>query len=783
MKKITTLFTTLLFMAAVLSNQIKAQSSCAWAKKAGGSFEDGGNAVATDASGNVYALGYYYSSTIAFGSTTLHNVYGAGPYMYLAKYDSCGTLLWAKQAGGNGGTNPNGIATDAAGNVYVTGYYNCDTLNFGAVKLLNSNGYTAFVAKYNSSGVAQWAQQGTGNAASRAYGVAVDGSGNVYITGYFSSTSIAFGINNAINGTNDGSTNDAFVAKFDNNGNSLWVKGSTSNSTTTGDVLAYGIGADAAGNVYVAGDFGSGSVTFGTTTLSNNGYNDIFVVKYNTSGAFQWLKTAGGNDDDAAYGLAADAAGNVYIAGHIGYSSTVSFGTHSVTNSNSSLESVIAKYDTNGNDLWAYGTSGDSFSNNTANSISVDASGNAYIIGTYTSDSLHVGPVTLFNTSFLNGSGGGDFENDIFVAKYKSNGILAWARTAGGDSIDVGNGISAGPHGALYITGEYRSPSISFAGITLTSVNSLGDAFIVNNISSLPVTPNICLVSADSLGLSGLDQYNVVYWDKTSYNNVNRFIVYREISSGVYQTIGSRSYADLSEFTDTARHVGSTTANGGDPNGSTYRYKIQIEDTSGTYSYMSPYHNTVYFVNNGSGTFTWNVYAVENMTLTPVNTFSLSRDNNSNGNWNTIQTTAGTQTTLNDPNYNTYQSTASWRVDGGDFACNPTLRLANGNNSTDAAKVKSHSNQNNNRVGGIKLLSNGSQVNIYPNPNKGSFTIETTATEKQTVQVFDVNGKLVFNQAINGNINVDASNLAEGVYNVSIIGNEGVVNKRLVIVK
>jgi type IX secretion system substrate protein len=779
MKKITTLFTTLLFVAAlVLSNQTKAQSSCSWANKGSGTYEDNGNAVATDPSGNLYALGYYYSTTFTVtgssSNTVLHNTYGAGPFIYLVKYDSCGNILWAKSAGGNGETYGNALATDASGNVYVAGYYTADTLNFGAVKLVNTGGYTAYVAKYNSSGVAQWAQQGTGNAASQAYGVAVDASSNVYITGDFSSASITFGSNSLTNGTNDGSINDAFVAKFDNNGNNLWIQGNTSNSSSDGDVIGLGIGADASGNVYVGGYFESSSITFSSTTIGNNGYNDIFVVKYNTSGVFQWLKTAGGTDDDAVYGLAADATGNVYVTGHIGYSSTVSFGTHSVTNSNSSIESVIAKYDTNGNDLWAQSTSGDAFSLNAASSISLDAAGNAYIIGTYTSDSLHVGPVTLFNTSYLNGSGGGDFENDVFVAKYKANGILSWARTAGGDSSDMGNGIAAGLNKALYVTGQYDSPIFSVGGQQLTSANSMGDAFITNNISTLQVTPSLCLVSDDSIGVN---EYNYVYWDKTPYPSASTFIIYREVSTGIYKKIGSQPYSALSQFMDTARSVGPAN---GDPQIGSYKYALQFMDTSGTYSNMSPYHTTVYIQNNG-GTFSWNIYTVGSITYTPVTNYELMRDDNSTGSWHNIGTVAGTATTLNDPNFSSFPS-GNWRVDADGFSCNPTLRL-NGNNSVDVAKVKSHSNQNNNRQAGIKLLSNGSQINIYPNPNKGNFTIETTATEKQTVQVFDVNGKLVFSQTINGNTNIDAGNLSEGVYNVSIMGNEGVVNKRLVVVR
>jgi len=776
MKKITTLFTTLFFVAAVvLSNQAKAQQSCAWAKKAGGSFEDAGTGVATDANGNVYAIGYYYSSTITFSTTTLHNVYGAGPYMYLTKYDSCGNFQWAKQAGGNGGTNPMGVATDAAGNVYVTGYFTADTLNFGAIKMVNGSFHNAFLVQYNSAGVVQWAKQGTGNEVNEANAISVDANNNIYITGVFASTTITFGSNSASNGTNDGSTRDAFIAKFDNAGNNLWVKGSISNTGTSGNVNSYGIATDAAGNAYVAGSFESGYVRFGTDSLGNSGFYDIFLVKYDASGNEKWLRVAGSSDDDAAYGVAADAAGNVYITGHIGSGSTVSFGTYSISNSSNSVTPFIAKYDATGADLWAKAIKSDDFSYNSAFGISLDASSNPYIIGTYSSDSLNAGPVTLFNTWFTNASMGNS-TYDIFVAKYKANGILSWARTAGGDSLDQGNAITTGPHGALYITGEYNSPTISFSGITLTSANSYGDAFITNNIATLQITPSLCLVSDDSIG--PIHEYNIAYWDKTAYPTASAFIIYREVSTGTYKKIGSQPYAALSQFMDTARSIGPAN---GDPQVGAYKYTLQIMDTSGTYSYMSPYHNTVYIQNN-LGTFNWNLYAVGNATYTPVTNFELMRDDNSTGAWHSIGIVSGGQISLNDPNYSTYATTGDWRVDADGFNCTPTLRL-NGNNSTMAAKVKSHSNQNNNRMGGIKSLSNANQINIYPNPNKGNFTIETAATEKQTIQVFDVNGKLVFSQTINGNINVDASNLAEGVYNVNIMGNQGVVNKRLVIVK
>lgn len=105
-----------------------------------------------------------------------------------------------------------------------------------------------------------------------------------------------------------------------------------------------------------------------------------------------------------------------------------------------------------------------------------------------------------------------------------------------------------------------------------------------------------------------------------------------------------------------------------------------------------------------------------------------------------------------------------------------------GNNSPTSSMVYVHVLRS--QTAGIKQVTNNNdQVNVYPNPNKGSFVVETNATEKQTMQLYDVNGKLVLTQIINGKTHIDAGSLNEGVYNISIISNEGVVNKRLVIVK
>jgi hypothetical protein len=797
MKKTITLLAALLLTAFILPNKAGAQSCSSWAKKTVSTNEDQGTAVATDASGNVYYLGNFYSQNMTIGGTTLTNqpyiAFNYGSEMFLAKYDSCGTFKWAKKAGGNSDTYGAGLATDAAGNVYVTGYFRADTAHFDTTKLILTTGYKeAFLVKYDGNGHALWAKQSVGSYKDEATAVSVDAANNIYVSGVFSSASIAFGSNSVANGTHDNYTNDVFIAKFDNNGNNIWVRGSTSGTTNTGHALAFGASTDGAGNVYVAGRFECGQIQFGSSSLPLNGTynNDIFLVKYDASGNVAWLRSAGSPTgyEEGAYAVASDAAGNTYITGYIGKTATYFTPTDSLSSTTVNKTIFIAKYDASGNFKWARKGQGRYWSDNFGTSVALDAAGNAYITGTYSSDTLRFGPILLRNTSYVHANPTSDYYYDVFTAKYKPNGTLSWVRSVGGDSTEVGNGIATGPNGALYVAGSFNSPTITFGSaptLSLTAGSVIGsynpgimsnDAFLCNNISMDTTSPKICLVSSDSVNLTA--QYNVVYWDKTPYTTASKFIIYREVTSGIYKAIGSQPYSALSRFVDTVRHIGPAN---GDPLVTTYRYKIQYMDTAGAYSMMSPYHNTVYFQNN-SGNFTWNLYTINNPTVTPVLNYYLMRDDNSTGAWHSIGSTTGTGMNLNDPNYATYQATANWRVDADTFNCTPTYyRL--GNNSTQAAIIKSKSNISNNRQFGINTVTNATMFNVYPNPAKGSFVIETSVTEKQSVQVYDINGKIVLSQNITGTTNIDASTLPEGVYNISITNSKNVVNKRLVIVK
>ena len=239
-------------------------------------------------------------------------------------------LLWAKQVGGGTGNGGSGIAVDNSANSYVTGYFD-GSATFGAgeanqTTLTSASGNDVFVAKYNSSGALQWAKRAGGTGFDEAYGIAVDGSGNSYVTGYFEgSATFGQGQANQTVLTAAGGA-DIFVAKYNSSGALQWAK----RAGGTVDEVGYGIGVDSSGNSYVTGYF-EGSATFGQgqanqTLLTAAGGSDIFVAKYNSSGALQWAKRAGGTVDEAGYGIAVDSSGNSYVTGYFEGSATFGAG-------------------------------------------------------------------------------------------------------------------------------------------------------------------------------------------------------------------------------------------------------------------------------------------------------------------------------------------------------------------------------------------------------------------------------------------------------------------------
>ncbi len=243
-----------------------------WAKSIGGSANESGNGIATDASGNSYITGYYASSSLTFGSTTLTNTGGLD--FFTVKYDASGNALWAKSGTGASNEVGNGVKLDASGNIHVVGSYNSSSFTIGTTTLPLSGYDDIFTVKYDGSGNALWAKKAGGSNNDIGSAICVDSYGNSFITGYFSSSTIAFGSTTLTNNGSSG-TNDIYVAAYDASGNPFWAKNAGGSNNDVGSAIAL----DVNGNSYVTGYFASSAITFTNTLNNSTGYNNMYVVK------------------------------------------------------------------------------------------------------------------------------------------------------------------------------------------------------------------------------------------------------------------------------------------------------------------------------------------------------------------------------------------------------------------------------------------------------------------------------------------------------------------------
>ena len=389
---------------------INGSDSCSW--QWAESIEAGNdhiiNSIAADANGNIYIAGEYTNQNITFGSIVLTNS-ASGTYdMFIAKCDSNGTFLWAKSFGGANDDKAKSVNVDINGNVYLTGYYESSSISFGTTELTNIAYSDIFLFKFTSDGNVIWAKCAGTNDYEEATSVKTDLAGNAFITGFFEGTSITFG-STVIN--NAGSGSNSFLAKYDSNGNVIWAKSSITNNILDG-AYSKSVSSDAAGNTYIVGNF-HGTVIFGSTTLtiSTNSRN-IFIVKYDANGNLVWAKAP-----------------------------------------------VISNSEQNPD------------YNNNAYSVAVDFSGNIYVAGDFNS------PTFTFDTITLTPVGGGP-QHDMFIVKYDADGNVIWAKSAGGSNYDNGSSVAVDALGNVYLSGVFQSNSISFDSYTLSN-SGVADAVIV----------------------------------------------------------------------------------------------------------------------------------------------------------------------------------------------------------------------------------------------------------------------------------------------------------------
>lgn len=273
-----------------------------------------GKSVAVDPSGNVIATGMYIG-TPGTGNITLP-AGGPNEDLYLVKYSAKGIQQWIETATCDYNIAANSVATDAAGNIYLTGYFGHHNYGgsayFDHIELKSYGGRDIFIAKYTPNGKLLWARQaGSPNTDGRDYGssVAADGSGRIVVTGFFEGAA-RFGDTAIVSRGG----RDVFLAKYNSLGDLLWVSswGGMKNDQSSAVCL------DEKGNIYCTGQF-TGNAHFDTLQKTSRGDEDIYVVKYDPEGKLLWMRQAGGDamewNSDGAHDISIDGNGNLVITG------------------------------------------------------------------------------------------------------------------------------------------------------------------------------------------------------------------------------------------------------------------------------------------------------------------------------------------------------------------------------------------------------------------------------------------------------------------------------------
>lgn len=363
-------------------------------------------------------------------------------------------LVWATRFGDKKNCEGEAIAVDEMGNAYVTGRYGNTTHQSIGTHGWSSHGGDVFLTKVDPAGKVVWQKFAGGDGIDGGDAVATFGNDVIYVAGAFTKT-IHFGkttLPAAKSKETPGySFPDGFVARFDGDGNLVWVR------QFGGPAIdhANGVAVDKLGNVYVTGYF-QGKAAFGTMVLESKSkpdgnhdpdtrYGDVFLAKYDLHGNLIWVRQAGELGLNVARAIAVDANGNSYITG-FSDDGPIVFGNITVGEKKKpwAQPCFVAKYDANGNVLWAQSTAGRGYFGHPAN-IAIDNNSNVILGGSFCF-TQHVSTVTLHERS-------GNY--DVFVAKYRPNGTLDWCKQGGGRFHDTCEALAVNADGHVFIAGEF----------------------------------------------------------------------------------------------------------------------------------------------------------------------------------------------------------------------------------------------------------------------------------------------------------------------------------------
>jgi hypothetical protein len=669
----------------------------------GGSSGDGGNAIAIDNFGNAYITGSTLSTDYDITPGAFQTTKGAAADVFVTKLNSTGTgLIYSTYIGGSSADYGNAIAIDGSGNTYITGYTGSTDypVTPGAFQTIKAAYSDVFVTKLNSTGTGLiYSTYIGGSDYDYGFAIAIDGSGNTYITGFTGSTDYDITLG-AFQTTYSGNV-DVFVTKLNGMGTNLiystYIGGS-------GNEDCRSIAIDGSGNAYITGfthstDYPITPGAFQTTIAGFPFLVDVFVTKLNSTGTGLIYSTyVGGGSGDFGNAIAIDGSGNAYITGFT-YSTDypITPGAFQTTKG-AGADVFVTKLNSTGTGL-IYSTYIGGSGEESGNAIAIDGSGNAYITGyTGSSTDYDITP-GAFQITY-----GGGF-NDVFVTKLNSTGTgLIYSTYIGGSGNERGHAIAIDNSGNAYITGYTGSTDYDITpGAFQTTYSGGSDSHVFVTklcFGTIPAQPGViagnttvCAGSAQTYAVAavaGATSYTWTLpsgWSGTSTTNTINVTV--GTNSGIISVVANSECGSSPAQTITVNALPDVTVSQNDNT-------LTANQAGATYQWID--------CNNGNAP----ISGATNQSFVPTNS--------------------------------------------GSYAVVVTLNGCSGTSACQTVTI----------TGLDEKPSSKAPFSVYPNPNNGTFTIQSEKGGK--FELMDINGKVISTYILKKEEKTLLENLPTGVY-------------------